>query len=71
MSSRGLSQFDNKKHRHVSLGDCYELAGNRTRASRVAGEYSTPELPVPRSSKTFGFGKELVLHTAISANISN
>ena len=71
MSSRGLSQFDNEKHRHVSLGDCFALAGNRTRASRVAGENSTTEPPVPRSSKTFSFGKEIVLHTAINANTSN
>ena len=71
MSSRGLSQFDNKKHRHVSLGDCFALAGNQTRASRMAGEYSTTEPPMPRSSKTFGFGKEVVLYTAINANTSN
>ena len=71
MSSRGLSQFDNEKHRHVSLGDCFALAGNRTRASRVAGENSTTEPPVPRSSKTFGFGNKIVLHTATNANTSN
>ena len=71
MSSRGLSQFDSKKHRNASLGDCFALAGNRTRASRVEGEISTTEPLVPRSSKTFGFGKEIVLHTAINANPSN
>ena len=34
MSSRGLIQFNIKKHRNVSLRDCFALAGNRTRASR-------------------------------------
>ena len=71
MSSRGLSQFANKRHRNVSLGDCFALAGNRNRASRVAGENSTTEPPVPRLSKTFGFGKEIVLHTPRNANTSN